>query len=258
MKRLAPVLFTALMLVDISFSGAQSPTAIDPSPILKITKIVVKPGTIAEVVKLEAERAQVFKGAKWPRTSIANISVTGPKQIWIFARYNTLEDLAQDDQFAESTPSLKNALDKIDREESPFLESRRDITATYRPDISYRPKFDWSEVHYWDIIWVHLRTGHHDAYIENRRMTREEHEKGAFDTHQMMYAVQSGEPSGTYMVIRPMKTLGLLDALHAANDGEPVTPEDKKKKIELYAESGVSEEEAYFRLDQLMTYIPQP
>ena len=72
----------------------------------------------------------------------------------------------------------------------------------------------------------------------------------------MMYAVQSGEPSGTFMVIRPMKTLGLLDDLHAHNDGEPVTPEEEARKVKLWAASGVSEEEAFFKVDPQMTYVP--
>jgi hypothetical protein len=229
---------------------------IDPPPILAITKLVIKPGKAAAVVKLETERAQLLRRMKWPRTSMVSISVTGPKQIWMFARYDTLGDLAKDQEYAEATPALKAELDRLDEAEGELVGSKRELTATYQPAISYRPKFDWSEVRYWEIIWVHLRTGHHDEYLENRRMTREEHEKGAYDTHQMMYAVQSGEPSGTFMVIRPMKTLALLDDLHAHDDGEPVTPQEEQKKVALWAESGLTEEEAYFRVDSKMSYLP--
>ena len=153
-------------------------------------------------------------------------------------------------------PASASALDRLDEAEGVLLESKREITATYQKDISYRPSFDWTEVRYWEIIWVHLRTGHHDEYLQNRTMTREEHEKGGYDTHQMMYAVQAGEASGTFMVIRPMKTLALLDDLHAHNDGEPVTPEEESKKVQLWAASGVSEEEAFFKVDPRMTYVP--
>lgn len=237
-------------------AAAQASGAIEPPPILKISKLMAKPGQLSALVKIETERAQVLKDAHWPRTSIASSSVTGPGQIWILARYDSLGDLANDQEHIESTTALKSNLDRLDRAETEFLESRRDITATYQKGISYRPSFDWSDARYWEIIWVHLRTGHHEAYIENRTMTREEHEKGAYDTHQMMYAVQSGEPSGTFMVIRPMKTLALLDDLHAHNDGEPVTAEEERRKVQLFAESGMSEEEAYFRVDPNMTYVP--
>ena len=256
-------LFCSLSIVIGLFFSIARPAftqisgVIEPPPILKITKLVAKPGKLSALVKIETERAEILKSCKWPRTSIASSSVTGPSQIWIFARYNSLGDLARDQEFAENLPSLKDALDRLDSTETDLLESRRDITATYQKDISYRPTFDWSEVRYWEIIWVHLKTGHHEAYIENRTMTREEHEKGAYDTHQMMYAVQSGEPSGTFMVIRPMKTLALLDDLHAHNDGEPVTAAEERRKVQLFAESGVSEEEAYFKVDPKMTYVPQ-
>lgn len=257
MKRALRIsLIAACLLLSAAASSAQSLGSMDPSPILKITKIVVKLGQMPQVAKIEAERAKVLRSAKWPRIHMANVSVTGPQQIWVFERYDTLGAIAQDLETIEKTPELKTQLDRLDEAEGPLLESKRDITATYQKDISYRPKFDWSEVHYWEIIWIHLRQGHHGEYVENRVMTREEHERGAFDTHQMMYAVQSGEQSGTFMVIRPMKTLGLLDELHAADDGEPTTPEEKKKKIELFAASSLSEEEAYFHLDPAMSYVP--
>lgn len=57
------------------------------------------------------------------------------------------------------------------------------------------------------------------------------------------------------MVIRPMKTLALLDDLHAHNDGEPTTPEEERKKVELWAASGLSEEEAFFKVDSRMSYV---
>jgi hypothetical protein len=245
----------SLPLVSNAVAAASQPT--DPPPILNITKLVVKPGRMPALIKIEAERAQLLEKVKWPRTCIASASITGPKQVWIFTRYNTLGDLASDHEYADSQPALRSALDRLDEAEGDLVESKREITATYQPAISYRPKFDWSEVRYWEIIWVHLRTGHHDEYLENRTMTREEHEKGGFDTHQMMYAVQSGEPSGTFMVIRPMKTLALLDDLHAHNDGEPATPEEERKKVELWAASGLSEEEAFFKVDSQMTYVPR-
>jgi hypothetical protein len=228
----------------------------DPPPILKITKLVVKPGRMPALIKIETERAQLLQNVKWPRTSIASASITGPKQVWTFARYNALREIARDEEYVDSTPALRSALDRLDEAEGELVESKREITATYQPGISYRPKFDWSEVRYWEIIWVHLRSGHHDEYLENRTMTREEHEKGGYDTHQMMYAVQSGEPSGTFMVIRPMKTLALLDDLHAHNDGEPATPQEERKKVELWAASGLTEEEAFFKIDPQMTYVP--
>jgi len=250
----------SILVVCVLFVAAALPAqtlgTMDPSPILKITKIVVKLGQMPQVEKIEADRARVLRSARWPRIHMANVSITGPQQIWVFERYDTLGAIAQDLETIDKNPELKAQLDRLDEAEGPLLESKRDVTATYQKDISYRPKFDWSEVHYWEIIWVHLRNGHHGEYVENRVMTRDEHERGAFDTHQMMYAVQSGELSGTFMVIRPMKTLGLLDALHAADDGEPTTPEEKKKKIELFAASSLTEEEAYFHLDPAISYVP--
>jgi hypothetical protein len=146
-----PMLRAFFVVAGWSLSGActalaQPPGAIDPPPILSITKLVVKPGKMTALVKIEAERAQVLKNAKWPRTWIASSSVTGPKQVWIFARYDSLGDLEKDQEYVNSSPALRPALDRLDGAEGELLESKREITATYQKDISYRPKFDWSEV----------------------------------------------------------------------------------------------------------------
>jgi hypothetical protein len=247
------ILLRAAAVVAVACGGAafaadRPAGAMSPPPILKITKIVAKPGQIAQIEQLEAERTEALAHAGWPRLFVGSVAVTGPQQLWTFARYDTLREISDDLDFIDRNPALKAELERIDVNESALVESRRDVTLTYQKNISYRPDFDWLQVRYWEVIWVHLRNGHHEAYIENRLMTREEHERGAFDTHQMMYAVQSGEQSGTFFVIRPMPDLALLDALHAAGDGEPETPAEERKKIRLFADSSLTEEEAYFRV----------
>ena len=231
-----------------AFAADHQAATMSPPPILKITRIVAKPGQIARIGRLEAERTGALVRAGWPRLYVGSVAVTGPQQLWTFARYDSLGEISDDLDFIDRNPGLKAELQRIDEAETALVESRRDVTATYQKNISYRPDFDWLQVRYWEVIWVHLRNGHHEAYIENRLMTREEHERGAFDTHQMMYAVQSGEQSGTFFVIRPMANLAHLDALHAADDGEPETPAEEKKKVRLFAESSLTEEEAYFRV----------
>ena len=49
---------------------------------------------------------------------------------------------------------------------------------------------------------------------------------------------------------------GSLPGIIERLGGEPTTPEEKKKKIELFAASSLSEEEAYFHLDPAMSYVP--
>ena len=220
-----------------------------------MTKMEVKIGKLPELRRLEAERTDALRAANFPRSYITQESITGPQLVLVFYKYDNDADLGNDLDFIDSKPALKAKLQQIEVEEAPLLDSKREVTIGYHPDISYRPDVDWSEIRYWEIIWVHLRNGHHEAYVENRVMTREEHERGAFDTHQMMYMIQSGEMSGTFFIMRPMKTLALLDALHAANDGEPATKEEETKKIALFADSSVTEEEAFFKVDSSASYL---
>jgi hypothetical protein len=245
---------SALLLPAIFLSG-QTTNPAAPPHFIKMTKMEVKLGKLSELRKLEAERTAVLRASNFPRSYITQYSITGPQLVWVFYKYDNDADIANDLDFIDGNPALKAKLDKIETEEAPLLMSKREVTIGYHPDISYRPDVDWSEIRYWEIIWVHLRNGHHEAYVENRKMTREEHERGAFDTHQMIYMIQSGEMSGTFFIMRPMKTLALLDGLHAANDGEPATKEEETKKIALFADSSVTEEEAFFKVDLDACYL---
>ena len=239
----------AVLVLVPTVLTSQTTSQTVPPKYLMITKMSLKIGMLQQLRKLEAERTAALKAANFPRSYIAQYSISGPQQVWVFYRYDNDADIANDLDFIDRNPALKAKLEEIEVAEAPLLDSKREVTIGYQPNISYRPNVDWTEIRYWEIIWVHLRNGRHGAYVENRIMTREEHEKGAFDTHQMMYMIQSGEMSGTFLIMRPMKTLGLLDDLHAANDGEPATKLEEEKKIALFAESSVTEEEAFWKVD---------
>ena len=229
---------------------------LSPSTMLKLTVVVPKLGAMPEVRKLETQRVAALKKAKWPRTFLTLSSITGPAQLWTISRFDRLAALTEDADFIDANAELKQEMERIDAAEGPLLDAKRDVTVTYKPAISYRPKFDWSQVRYFDILWIQTVQGKQGEYVENRIMTREEHDAGAFDTHQMMYQIQSGQQAGTFFVMRPMKSMGTLDRLHDADDAEPLSETDKKWKIKLFHESSLREEEAYWKVETAMSSVP--
>ena len=233
---------------------AQEPPAPEPPTFLRITREVAKPGTLSDLAYIGAARSIALRNANWPRVSLGLTSVTGPEEVLFLTFYDSLGALEKDREEINKNPALKNELDRLARQEGDLLLSKRDVTVSYKKEISYRPNFDWAQTRCMDLITVHLNAARHAEYLENRKMTLEAHERGGLDTHLFIYAVSSGMPSWTYLIVRPMKSLSHLDMLREQGFGEPMSAEQKKRQTELFGAAAQSEEEEYFCVDPRMSY----
>lgn len=233
-----------------------NPKVTSPTPILRVTKIVPKLGMAPQVQRLETERVAALKKAGWPRLRMTIESVTGVKQFWVLTPTKNVVEIDEDIAFINGRPELKKEIERIDAAQGPLLEARIELTLLYQPAISYRPKLDWTKVKAWDMIWIQLQQGRRKEYVENRVMTREEHDAGAFDTHQLMHAMQSGQRSGMFFMMRPMVSLATMDELRAADFAEPLSEYEGKWKTQLHRMSTETEEEAYWNVILEATIFP--
>lgn len=229
---------------------------IPQSRFLFVTKEWVKPGQMSAVLQADRERAKALRAANWKRPVLGFTSVTGPDQVIYLSFFDDLGPIQTErDQIAHN-PALKAVIDKSAQEGGNEMSAREDIVNVFHEDLTYRPSWDWSKTRCLDMLRIHLRGGKGAEYIENRKMTLESHDRGALDTHVFLYSVVSGTPSWTWFVIRPMPALDHLDMLRREGFGEPFTVEEKKRQIQLFAESALSEEEEYFCADPSISNAP--
>jgi hypothetical protein len=231
---------------------------VTPPNILRITRSLAKPGSRVELARARARRAEALVNARWPRPSIALTSVTGPDEVWRLTGYEAFEAWNEDLETSCRMHVLSSLLELLDQEEGDLIQESREVTAVYRPEISYRPEFDWADMRFLDVITIQLRPGHHAEYLQNRKLVMDAHQRAALDEHILIYTVSSGWRSGTYLILRPLRSLrdlDLMEEMHGKRYGEILGDDNRKRVIELFAASVEREEEEYFAVDARASHI---
>jgi hypothetical protein len=97
-----------------------------------------------------------------------------------------------------------------------FVSNERTIIAVRRDDLGYRPQtIDLSKARFMRILEVHLLPGHERDFDESFRTLAEASEKIKASTPWVVYQVNVGKPSPTFLVFVPMRALQQNDDLLA-------------------------------------------
>lgn len=224
---------------------------------LTVTQVNLKPGKAAEFEKSRGTAVQVLAAAHWPGTIIGLRSVSGPDDVWLLNFHGGMGDLEDDHNRITHDSNLQARLGELEQAQGALISGRNELIANFLKNLSYQPGFDWADVRYLDVITVHVRPGHHLEYLELRRMSAAAHEKGGVDGPLHVFKVISGTQGLTWMILRPLKSLHAYDELKAKGFGEPLTPEEDKKMIELRAVSMEYAEERFFRIEPAMSLVPR-
>jgi hypothetical protein len=251
------ILAAAMWVCGAKTTRAQESSSQVPPPLLRITRVLLKPGRMADYEKIAEARANALKKANWSRSLLTLPAVTGPEEVWLLTLYDSLEGWDKDREEINKQASLKAELDRLDREASDLILSKSEIRTHYHPDISYRPNFDWSQMRCLSTIELHIHPGHHSEYVENRKITLAGHQKGGIDEHLMVYTVAAGDRSATYFILRPVASLHALELMEEAHGkgGEVLTPEEHKRMVDVFASSVESEQEEIYCVDPKATYL---
>ena len=225
--------------------------------ILRVTRESVLPGKEVEHARVTTQRSRYLASVQRPTVSIALRPITGPGEVLFLTGYKSLEDWGHDRSDIEKTPALKAKLEQFASKAGELLSQRRDISADFEEEISYRSKYDWSKMRYLDVITILLRPGHGDEYLENRKIVIEAHTKAAVDEHMLIYQVSSGRPGTTFLIIRPVETFGGLNLEKAHGDRymKILGKENREKLHQLFAASVDTQEEEFYAVDPAMSYV---
>jgi hypothetical protein len=249
-----PGLRTKLVIAALTCSAlACAQNLQDPPQILKISSALVAPGKDAALSHAVAEQSQALRRLNWPGVCIGLRPVTGPSELIFLTGYTSLADWGRDRNAVENSAELKTRAVAIDE----LLLQRREISAEFQGEISYRAKYDWSKMRYLDVIKILLRPGHGDEYLKNRKIVLEAHTKAEIDEHLLIYQVSSGYPGTTFFVLRPVETFeGLdLEKRHGDHYLKILGEENRKELHELFAASVQTQEEEFYAVDPALSYV---
>lgn len=195
-------------------SGQTLPSA--PPNILLLVRQEFKPESESAREKLALELVQACSQLDVPNQWIDLQSITGSPETLSFDPFDSFA--AVDDAYAgwaainAAHPDVARMQDDVRAMEL----GERTIIAVRRSDLSYQASaIDLSKMHFMRVLEVRLLPGREAEFTEAFKILRAAYEKIKADTPWVVYQVNVGMPSPTFLALVPMRTLKQNDDLLA-------------------------------------------
>lgn len=211
------LMIIVFLLAQVSISSAQTgkaaKAATKPPKLILLVHQQFKFGSEGARQKLEAAVVRACERLDVPNSWIDLQSITGPPEDLSFDPFESFEDMgaayAGWGQIFASHPKLAELQDQIR-----VLETReRSVIAARRDDLGYRVgQIDLSKARFMRVLEVHVRPGHESDFVESFKLLGSAYEKMGADMPWVVYQVNSGMPSPTFLAFVPMRTLNENDS----------------------------------------------
>ena len=219
MKNYRLIVTTAFLLfVCASVASAQVEDfpnlAGTPPKVLLLVHQEFKSAKTGERQKLEAAISRACDRVSVPNSWIDLESITGFPRALFFDPFDSFEHV--DTAFAE-WPQVFAAhpdLARMQEELKTLVSSERTVIAVRRDDLGFRPQsIDLSKARFLRVLEVQLHPGHESDFVEAFKILGSAYEKIRADTPWVVYQVNVGMPSPTFLVFVPMRALRQNDDL---------------------------------------------
>jgi hypothetical protein len=213
----------ALGMIMLWFLCAQNASAqVDESPnpsaeppkMLLLVHQEFKFGKEGERRKLEVAISRACEHLHVPNDWIDMESLSGPIEALFFDPFDSFEQL--DTAFVDwgRIFGTHSELARTQEELKALVTSERTVIAVRRDDLGYRPQsIDLSKARFLRVLEVQLHPGHESDFVEAFKILGSAYEKIKADTPWVVYQVNVGMPSPTFLVFVPMRTLKQNDDL---------------------------------------------
>lgn len=177
--------------------------------------------------KWEIAVARACQNLAVPNSWIALESVTGEPEVLSFDPFHSFAQMEK--PLAEWGPIYAShpELGRLQAQINAALTSQRTVIAVRRDDLSYRAnRIDLPKARFMRVLEVRVHPGRENDFAEAFQKLSAAYEKTESDLPWVVYQVNLGMPSPTFLAFVPMKTVGQNDdllkrheSLHAA-EGE--------------------------------------
>ena len=219
MKIYLPFLATAFLFFSsaarVSAQAEDFPNlAGTPPKVLLLVHQEFRFGKANERSKIEVGVSRACDQLAVPNSWIDLESISGPREALFFDPFDSFEQL--DISFAEwghifaTRPELAHMQEEIEA----LIVAQRTIIAVRRDDLGYRPQsIDFSKARFMRVLEVRLNPGHESDFVEAFRTLSHAYETIKANTPWVVYQVNVGMPSPTFIVFLPMRALKQNDDL---------------------------------------------
>jgi hypothetical protein len=212
----ARLLVLAAILLFASVASAQtddtSNPAAAPPKILNIVYQGLIPGKESPYASLEERIARFYAHANIPVYWIASTSITGRTRALALNFFNSFAEMDT------TVISLNNALaahpDLAAMQENLLtnISNETNAFAVRRDDIGYRTAtIDFSKARILRVATVVVRQGHEPEFEEAMKNLAAAYEKVNADSPWVLYQVNAGAPSTTFVFFMPMRSMQDMD-----------------------------------------------
>jgi hypothetical protein len=173
-------------------------------------------GKTPERHKLEVAISRACDHLNVPNSWIDFESITGQRETLFLDPFDSFEHV--DTAFVEwgRIFAAHPELARMQEELQTLVSSERTIIAIRRDDLGYRPQsIDLSKARFMRVLEVRLHPGHESGFVEAFKTLAEAYEKIRATTPWVVYHVNAGMPSPTFLVFVPMRALRQNDDLLA-------------------------------------------
>jgi hypothetical protein len=235
---------------------AQAPP--QPPRVLVIYREEVKSGMSAAHAKVEAGWPRAFARAGATNYYVGMTSRSGPNEAWFLEPHDSYAAFEKSNADIARNPQLSADLDKLSADDGAVTSGGRNLIAVYQEELSRQGTSPFPLNRYVSVTTYRVRPGKAPEFTEFRRLLKSVNESGKTSNYFVIYQVVSGAPSGTYLLLRGLKSLKELDP----DPSQPtfaqlLGPDNQKKLNDLSASFLISSEAALFELKPGMSYPPK-
>ncbi|HZE64908.1 MAG TPA: hypothetical protein VE056_13575 [Pyrinomonadaceae bacterium] len=239
------------------------PTMHGPPKVLYIVREDIKPGMMPAHNKHSANFATIFAKLQTPNHRLALVPVAGSENEVVYLTgadtFAELEGILQatDKKMGAATGTTKAELARLQGEAPLLHAAMRDMLAIYRPDLSFNPGVVLPQMRYFSITTIRLRPGKDSEYSDYiKQLMNVARDKAKVDNvHLAIFQVISGTAGGTYLVFRPMKSLGELDDPAAMRVRAAMSDNMRKDADKTVSDTVMSSDTSTYWLTPEMSYV---
>jgi hypothetical protein len=257
MARAKTCLLALVIIASASAAFAQALPTSQPN-FLMIYREQVKVGHTADHAKVEAGWPAAYDKAKDPYTYIALVSLTGRNEAWFVTPFESQQAIA-DSMKREDDPALAPSLERLSRADAEQISDGQAILARARKDLTHGQYPDGAKQRFYSITIFRVKPGHEGDFEAAAKAFGAAVDQAGVQRDFRVYQVIAGMPSPTYFVFTSFTDYGAFDQYLANGEAamKAATSEQRAALDKASADGLINTETIRFRLDPVMSYVPQ-
>jgi hypothetical protein len=199
----------------------------------------VKPGHASAHAATESAWTRAMVKAKATDHYLGMTALTGSSEALFIMGYATYADWEAKQNELDSNPAAKKEIDKIAREDGDHITGTRTWLGTWRKDLSFGAPVEIGKMRYMRTRTFRIKQGQNKAFEEGVKTALAAYEKSKYPASFAFYEIAAGTGSPTFVVLRPMKSLGEMDVMDTADKAfrEALGDEGQKAMAKVFGDT---------------------